>query len=368
MTLQKPEPSAMAFILNEETLWTSRLKKLSPRLRELVSMHTYARPAGSQTEEDFIAEYIAPLKGAYHDSYGNWIVRVGRDPSPVCWTSHTDTVACYEGRQAICIDKDGLLALSIASDATCLGADCTVGVWLMRRMILAGKPGLYIFHRDEETGGEGSKWIVENTPELVEGIKFCISLDRRGYSSVITDQIYGTCASDEFAASIASQLGGSYKADTVGLFTDSAFYGEIVPECSNLSVGYHHAHSSAETLDFEFADNLLLKLLALDYSKLVCVRVPEPRPRYNFSRGYNYASTSTYAPDRHFYNEQWSDYLDGENDPTHDPYNPDLAEYVDKEILALVTRHPEAVTLLLQQWDLGIEEIYDVLKELKAYV
>ena len=362
--------SSKPLFLCEETVWTSRMNKLSPRLRELVTMHTYARPSRSQTEEAFIADYIQPLKGAYQDGFGNWIVQVGKGAHSVMWTSHTDTVAWYEGQQAVCIDKDGDLALDLDSEASCLGADCTVGVWLMRRMILAGKPGLYVFHREEETGGNGSSWIVENTPELVSGVQFCISLDRRGYSSIITDQIYGETASNEFAASMASQLQGSFKADPGGTFTDSAFYSGLIPECSNLSVGYFSAHSSKECLDYEFADSLLLKLLALDYSKLVASRIPEPIGASDYGYG---RYTSPYGL---YQREQWGDglysdddYVDGEEEVSLPiTTDPKLADYVDRELLNLVSRNPEAVTLLLQQWDLSTDDLYKAIREIKSYV
>ena len=80
----------------------------------------------------------------------------------------------------------------------------------MLEMIKASVPGLYIFHRDEEVGGKGSKYISINTPEILKGIQFAIAFDRYGTTSVITEQMGGKCASREFADSIYSFLPGVY--------------------------------------------------------------------------------------------------------------------------------------------------------------
>ena len=45
----------------------------------------------------------------------------------------------------------------------------------MREMILAGIPGLYVFHRNEESGGAGSDWIARETPWELHGIKAAIA-------------------------------------------------------------------------------------------------------------------------------------------------------------------------------------------------
>lgn len=303
-------------------------------------MLEYSRPAWSQSEEAFIADYIEPLPNAYFDDFGNIIVKVGKAPK-VCWTSHTDTVAYGEGAQALALSPDNILGLDPLSEAECLGADCGAGVWLMRRMILAGKPGLYLFHRDEESGGNGSSWIAKNTPELLAGIKFCISLDRKGKNSIITEQYLGATASNEFAASIAPMLPKGMKADPTGSFTDSAFYAHLVPECSNLSVGYESCHSPRETLDLTFIDKLLACLLKLDYSKLRASRTPIP-PR---SERYT------------------SHYID--SDYNWEPFKGSTGgSHIDNELLNLVQRHPRAVALLLQQWDLNADDIYNAMTEL----
>jgi hypothetical protein len=351
-------------VLEENTLRTEAMKRLHPRLRELIDMHEYARPNGSQTEEAFISQYIDTLPNMRKDAYGNRHCVVGKAAPTIAWSSHTDTVHQEEGKQALEIDKDGLLALDYYSEANCLGADDTAGVWLMRRLIMAGKPGLYIFHRGEEDGGLGSRWIVKNTPELVHGIEAMIALDRRGYDSVITEQSTGVTASTAFAQSLADQLGGEFIPDDGGIFTDSAFYKGVIPECTNLSIGYHSQHSKHETLDFQFTDGLLVKLLSLRYSELTISRDPtavDPIDQWrNAYYGNHSPAASTYsAPWLTDDGDQYDRYMREQWEPGETSGQP----YVDRELVALVRRHPEAVAHLLGHWSLSADDVYEALRD-----
>ena len=107
-----------------------------------------------------------------------------------------------------------------------------------------------------------------NTPELLDGIKYAIALDRKGTRDVITHQGMMRCCSNEFASSLVDAIGMKYKPDDTGSFTDTDNYTDLVGECTNLSVGYEHAHTSKETLDAGFLMRLRQRLVALDYSKL----------------------------------------------------------------------------------------------------
>ena len=53
----------------------------------------------------------------------------------------------------------------------CLGGDDGTGVWLMTKLIEAGVPGRYIFHRAEEVGGRGSGWIERIVKTFCKGRK-----------------------------------------------------------------------------------------------------------------------------------------------------------------------------------------------------
>ena len=237
----------------------------------ILPMLTSMRPAGSKAEKTFIKEWITPL-GVEADRAGNLIKRIG--DAPVLWSCHTDTVHFRGGRQAIAYG-DGVVTLhDTKTGPNCLGADDTAGVWLMREMILAQRPGLYVFHRGEERGGIGSSYIADTTPGLLDGIQCAIALDRASTTDVITYQAGGRCCSNAFATSLAAQLLPGFKPCDRGVFTDTANYTTLVSECTNLSVGYYNQHMASERLDLHFLYDLRDALLALDTRDLTIARDP----------------------------------------------------------------------------------------------
>ncbi len=239
--------------------------------KPLYDMLTYRRPAGSKSEYAFIRKYIDALPGVTVDGFGNRHLTIGKNPTTL-FSSHTDTVHKKSGKQKIIVDEIG--GYIYKDDGTPLGADDATGVFIMLQMIAAKIPGLYIFHREEELGGLGSGYLAENTPYMLSGIDRAIAFDRKADDSVITHQSYGRCCSDKFAYALAEQLGGVYVPDATGLFTDTANYTDIVPECTNISVGYYSEHTASETQDLKTLDDLIPVLLAVDWDTLPTERDP----------------------------------------------------------------------------------------------
>lgn len=269
----------------------------------LFHMFQYARPGRTAGEEAFIEQFLMPIPNIERDEYGNHFVFVGKKPT-TAFSSHTDTVHSISGRQLIGIfDKDFIARCNpeshfnktgnIMDERDCLGADDTAGVWIMHQMIAAGVPGLYIFHRDEETGGRGSRWIAEHTPELLRGIDRAVAFDRKAYHSVITRGPGDKC-SDEFARALANKLndlGGHYRPDPSGVFTDTANYTHLVPECTNISVGYHDAHRPSEHQHIGHLDWLMWASCQLPWDELPIVR---KKAEKSYSRVYH---TTVTEPD-----------------------------------------------------------------------
>lgn len=258
--------------------------------KRLLSMLRCPRPAYSKADERFIETYIDSLPcSVEEDEVGNRIVRVAGADEHIAWSCHTDTMHHMERKQRIVCSEDGMVSLRSGgtprnsptahnpriprkSPHNCLGADDTVGVWLMLEMIEAGRSGLYLFHRGEEVGGVGSEFIADETPGVLDGIEAVIALDRAGYDSIITHQFGGRCASEGFSQSLARAFhdcsGLRFAADPTGSFTDTANYTELVGECTNLSVGYFNQHTKRETTDLDFAMRLRDALLEIDLSNL----------------------------------------------------------------------------------------------------
>lgn len=304
----------------------------------LLDMLTYRRPAGSPTDRLFRERYLLSLPDAYLDRHGNIHVARGDHPR-VLWSCHTDTVHRDGGRQAIDVDAAGIVRLADREKytatypialplppapgresrsarrrrrrrerqgqpgllgqqqryrSTCLGADDTVGVYLMREMIQQGIPGHYIFHYGEERGGLGSSALARTDAVWLRSFETAIALDRQGTGDVVISQFGQQTASMRFAVSLAAALSAADAslryAPSPGVYTDTAEYADVIPECTNLSVGYYGQHTADERVDTRHVDRLLGALLALDPSALDIVRDPsrDPEPDLHADRGTGY--------------------------------------------------------------------------------
>lgn len=261
------EPLPPSPVRTDPKLWEEACK--------LAEMLSYCRPDKSRAEAKFIARYLVPL-GVTFDKAGNVYKTIGENPT-VLWSSHTDTVHRKQGIQKVeyfLDDKTGECWFQVGAKckSSCLGADDTIGVWLMVEMIKAKIPGLYIFHRGEEVGRKGSLWIAEKNKEVLQGIKYAIAFDRRNEKSIITYQCGKKCCSNEFVKSLADQLGMKHDADSSGAYTDTASYVDLIPECTNISAGYINAHCWDERTNVDYAFRLRDAVLKLDLTKLVEAR------------------------------------------------------------------------------------------------
>lgn len=248
-------------------------------LHRLGAMLRTCRPHGSSSEHDFIAKFLLPY-GCESDGFGNLWLRIGQ--APMLWSSHVDTCHRKPGGQHI-FALNNIISLKPGSPSNCLGADCTAGVWLMMEMIEAGIEGLYVFHRGEERGGLGSRYVAAAEPERLKGIEAAIAFDRRGASSIITHQGGQRCCSETFAESLAQALRLNHQTDPTGAFTDTANYVDLVGECTNVSVGYENEHTRDERLDLDYLVRLRSALLTADFTSLSFCRQPGLEDFYGYA-------------------------------------------------------------------------------------
>lgn len=340
----------------------SAVFKRNKTLCDMMMYRRPSKKTDDPTYRQFLETYVEPLFGA-PDEFGNYMLiipthgdEVTEDTMPrICYTAHHDTVHTKTGMQrgmvmynteplqekgfgnmnTPTLDKDTYLWISnpppiletkevigrewnkdakamvevtktvtttvqSANASNCLGADCTTGVWLIREMVLAKCPGVYMIFADEEVGGVGSRAIANeytSTKAQVEalskikikrlqtyadgwaGISFdekrevlpyafwidhvdiVMSFDRKNIDSIITRQSGGVCASKQFVDDLSAILSPQlmkqgYRrliGDPGGTFTDSASFMKLVPECTNLSVGYMHQHGERECQNYSFA-------------------------------------------------------------------------------------------------------------------
>lgn len=230
--------------------WYKDSKTSNKDVSSILSMLSYKRPHGSASEAEFIRIYLDKIpQGVEIDGFGNHIVQIG-ESRKVAWSCHVDTVHRESGTQKLYYDGRYIRLAPSEKGSRCLGADDGAGVWLLLEMIAANVPGLYIFHRGEEKGGLGSQYIAHNTPELLSETDYIIAFDRKGTGSIITHQLSDRCCSEAFADSLANALKLPHlRSDDTGTFTDTAYYTDLVSECTNVSVGYENEHRESEYLD-----------------------------------------------------------------------------------------------------------------------
>jgi hypothetical protein len=269
---------------------TSTPYKPSAKAMELCEILRHMRPHGSKTEQEFVDALKKKIPGSTFDTFGNLHYAIPAkvpDKKPhILFSCHTDTVHGVGGMQQVLVDEvsgDAFInekgSKGQQAFGACLGADDGTGVWLMENMIENKVPGYYIFHRAEEGGGLGSKFIRDNWSVVLadKKIDVAIAFDRKGTEDIITHQRGSRCASDACGNQLAALFktqGLPYKLCQNGSFTDTANYSDRIPECFNLSVGYYKQHGPSETQDLRFAERLLRAVLNMDWSSLVASRDP----------------------------------------------------------------------------------------------
>ncbi len=301
----KKEPKVSVNVLKRKE------KFISPMLFDLLSC--VAPHPNYVSIVKTIKKYLPKDQKVWSDGVGNLIVKVGQN--------YTTMFSCHIDMVFYSPDPPKTLDLFITDDQehakagfvwggvitefkegihtytpTTLGADDKAGIFVLLKLIQAKVPGLYIFHVGEEVGGVGSLDIVNRKPALVDNIKRAIAFDRMDYFDIINRQRGAVCCSIKFVNAFAEQLNDliihpnkiNAKYSTApGSFTDTANYTKLIPECTNLSVGYFDQHTQRECLDTLWLEKVLTpKLLEVDWEVLPTERSLTVSPVYNgWSKG-----------------------------------------------------------------------------------
>lgn len=235
-----------------------------------ISLVTETYPKG---HEDEVVKFLP--KDLIKDEFGNYYKVIG--DSDVMFTSHLDTVSFKTDVTLLSRIVDDNQEIISSDGTTILGADDKAGVTVLLYMMAHNIPGVYYFFVGEETGGIGSGKVAESYRKFphLKKIRKCVSFDRRNYYSVITSQMYDSCCSDEFGQALCQELNKSglkMGLDPTGVFTDSANFMEIIPECTNVSVGYFNEHTYKEALNITFLERLAKACLKVDWQGLPVYR------------------------------------------------------------------------------------------------
>lgn len=299
-------------------------------LETFLRLTSYTYPYGTEDElvKSMIEQGVFP-SDLNKDEHGNYYYKIGE--SRTIFASHLDTVS-KELAQVIHTFNDNIIG---TDGKTTLGADDKAGVTVMLHLIKNNVPGLYYFFIGEEVGCIGSGLASSQSISKFKG-KYdrIISFDRRGTDSIITYQSSTRCCSDKFAESLAKQLnlsGMSYKKDDGGVYTDSAEFTDIIPECTNVSVGYYKEHTFNETQDILHLENLANACLLVDWENLPTERdmtkkeYKSYKSSYStYGTGYGYSSNNWRGKSNNWrsrdygYHDDWYDQTPTQNFKTHD--------------------------------------------------
>jgi len=193
------------------------------------------------------------------------------------FVAHVDTVHRTQGVNNI---EKSATRWRAADKGQCLGADDGAGVALLMHMIHHDVPGYYIFTQGEECGGIGAKYLADKHDKLLAQFSRAIAFDRKDVCDVITYQGFSRCCSDAFADALASALNDTspdqlmYMSCDGGVYTDTAEFTHVIPECTNISVGYDGAHGDKEYLDMVHCHHLSQAVIKIDWDGLPTTRDP----------------------------------------------------------------------------------------------
>jgi hypothetical protein len=234
---------------------------------------TYPNP-----HEEELLPFLPPdLK---KDIVGNYYKIIGSGKPESMFCAHLDTADRIQKDVALLnvLEKDPEGKYKpeeyiLTDGSSILGADDKAGVTILLYMISREVPGLYYFFMNEERGGVGSRTLATHfwDVDYLANVKRCVAFDRRDYHSVITRQGGTTCCSDAFGNALCQKLnahGLNMMLDPTGSFTDSKSFVDDIPECTNISVGYMHEHSTNEYQNITYLEILCDAASKIDWDSL----------------------------------------------------------------------------------------------------
>ena len=205
--------------------------------------------------------------------------------SSTMFCAHLDT-ADHAATNVTHMYKNGYL---LTDGKTILGADNKAGVLVLFHLLLSGVAGHYWLFYGEERGRIGSTELAKSHAERLQGIQRAIAFDRRDTTSVITCQSGYYSCSEEFAYALVQQLdlGNLFELelDETGSYTDTASFVGLIPECTNISVGFQSEHTNSEWLDIMYLECIIEAAKVVNWESLPTVRAAgskTPKPKHSF--------------------------------------------------------------------------------------
>lgn len=311
------------------------------------------RPHNTNQTKDFsiwLANNLPSGIESSFDEIGNLHIDTRTDINQTTlFVAHVDTVHKTTGKNRIRKTRSHWHA-----NGDVLGADDGAGVAMLMHLIHAGIPAYFIFTVGEEKGGIGARHLTETQPALLAQFDRAIAFDRRGIDSIITHQGWGRCCSDQFGSALCDAIGEidfdlMHLNDDTGVYTDTAEFVDIIPECTNISIGYDKEHTQAESLNIIYFNRLAKACAEIRWDDLPTIRDPKIRESLGTNFDWFNDDDST-----EFYNAL----LDARYGH-HKPLVDIVAQYVHPDDPAMMARH-------LNPHQINLKTIDEILDEIDA--
>jgi len=282
-------------------------------LARALSMMRPHNSEGTKRLTNWLEERVPAHAWVHRDEAGNLHVDTRLNSSNrTLFVAHVDTVHRKEGPNKIKQTPTYWYA-----DGAALGADDGAGVAMLMHLMYSGVSAYYIFTQGEECGGIGATYLAKHWGDNLAEFDRAIAFDRRGIDSVITHQGRGRCCSDAFADALSAALNADdtlmYLPDSTGVYTDTAEFIEVIPECTNISVGYYSEHSDKESLDVIHFQALADRVALIDWDSLPTDRDPKVVEYIDYNSWYSSSLTGVssrvgeWAGLHHLSDDEWDE-------------------------------------------------------------
>ena len=227
-----------------------------------------------QTESDLEPILLSMVSGLKRDTIGNYHKVIGN--SETLFTCHLDNF-CKTKEKVNHVIENNIIR---TDETTILGADNKIGVCVLLYLISNNVPGHYCFFVGEEpilSGGCYGSLLFSRFKSITK-FKRAIAFDRKETASIVTRQMAQECCSSKFSNELATRFIENMiwsESDPTGYYTDTASFLELIPECTNISVGVYNEHTKKEYVDIEYAEKVAVAASKINWETLPTVREPK---------------------------------------------------------------------------------------------
>lgn len=238
-----------------------------------IKLTEYTTPYGTESDLEPILSSI--IKDLRKDPIGNYHKIIGN--SETLFTCHLDNF-CEKKEKVTHIIENNIIK---TNGTTILGADNKAGVCVLLYLISNNVPGHYCFFIGEEpilSGGLYGSSLFSQAYKNITKYKRVISFDRKETYSIVRRQLAQDCCSLDFALELSSRFVENmiwFEPDASGYCTDSASFLEVIPECTNISVGVWDEHTNQECVDIDYVERVAVAASKIDWETLPVIRKPK---------------------------------------------------------------------------------------------